>query len=221
MIKHLLLLLFLSSAVLAADGTGASRSKAAGLPSLLVLGDSLSAGYGMRVESSWVALLEERLAQTGHDYHVINASISGETTHGALNRLDSLLAREDPDIVIIELGGNDGLRGIQPAVMKENLNKIIEQLRSEGANVVLVPMRMPPNYGPAFSKKFETVYAELAEEHDIVLSRFILEDIALQSSLMQSDGIHPTAKAQTIMLDNIWPAIQRVLPGPVEQASQP
>ncbi len=221
MIKHLLLLLFLSSAVLAADGTGASRSKAAGLPSLLVLGDSLSAGYGMRVESGWVALLEERLAQAGHDYHVINASISGETTHGALNRLDSLLEREDPDIVIIELGGNDGLRGIQPAVMKENLNNIIEQLRSEGANVVLVPMRMPPNYGPAFSKKFETVYAELAEEHDIVLSRFILDDIALQSSLMQSDGIHPTAKAQTIMLDNIWPAIKQVLPGPVEQASQP
>lgn len=190
-------------------------------PSILVLGDSLSAGYGMSIERGWVTLLEQRLDQAGYNYRIVNASISGETTHGALNRLDDLLARAHPDIAIIELGANDGLRGIQPAEMKENLAGIIEQLQGKGTRVVLTPMRMPPNYGPGFAKKFEAVYAELAEEYDIVLSRFILDEVALRSELMQADGIHPTAEAQATMLDNVWPAIEQALSAASTQANQP
>ena len=177
-----------------------------------MLGDSLSAGYGIPIEQGWVALLEERLEASGYRYRVINASISGDTSRGARARLDDILRREHPAVAIIELGGNDGLRGIQADEMRRNLASIIERLQATGARVVLVPMKMPPNYGPAFTKKFENVYTELANEYDVVLSRFLLDDVAEHPELMQDDGIHPTAEAQPQMLDNIWPVLKPILP---------
>lgn len=187
-----------------------------------MLGDSLSAGYGLSLEQGWVALLEKRLArhesELGYRYNVINASISGDTTRGALARLDPILRRHEPAVAIVELGANDGLRGIPADEMKQNLAAIIGKLQDDGARVVLVPMKMPPNYGPGFTKKFEGVYEELANEYDLVLSQFLLEGVAKRSELMQDDGIHPTAEAQPIMLDNIWPVLKPILP--VRQGSQ-
>ena len=210
--KYWLLILTLLPLSLAADNT----------KSILVLGDSLSAGYGIPMEQGWVTLLEQRLADytqpSGYRYPVINASISGDTSRGARARLDKLLERHDPAVAIVELGGNDGLRGIQPDEMRRNLAAIIRQLQDDGARVVLVPMKMPPNYGPAFTKKFERVYVELANECDVVLSQFILEGIADNPALMQDDGVHPTAVAQPRMLDNIWPVLKPLLP--VERESQ-
>jgi len=210
--KYWLLILTLLPLSLAADNT----------KSILVLGDSLSAGYGIPMEQGWVTLLEQRLADcaqpSGYRYPVINASISGDTSRGARARLDKLLERHDPAVAIVELGGNDGLRGIQPDEMRRNLAAIIGKLQDDGARVVLVPMKMPPNYGPAFTKKFERVYVDLANEYDVVLSQFILEGIADNPALMQDDGIHPTAAAQPRMLDNIWPVLKPLLP--VERESQ-
>lgn len=210
--KYWLLILTLWPLALAADNT----------KSILVLGDSLSAGYGIPMEQDWVTLLEQRLAayaqSSGYRYPVINASISGDTSRGARERLDKLLKRHDPAVAIVELGGNDGLRGIQPDEMRRNLAAIITKLQDDGARVVLVPMQMPPNYGPAFTKKFEQVYVDLANEYDVVLSQFILQGIADNPALMQADGIHPTAAAQPHMLDNIWPVLKPLLP--VEQQIQ-
>ncbi len=208
--KYLLLILMLLPLPVAADDDTAS--------SILVLGDSLSAGYGISVEQGWVALLEQRLEASGYRYRVINASISGDTSRGARTRLDDILERHQPAVAIVVLGGNDGLRGIQPDEMQRNLAAIIERLQGAGARVVLVPMKMPPNYGPAFTEKFEHVYEKLANEHDVVLSRFILEDIASHPELMQADGVHPTAEAQSQMLDNIWPVLKPILP--VKQDSE-
>ena len=201
--RLLLLLLFVPVLLAAAVDTR---------PSILVLGDSLSAGYGIPIEQGWVALLGERLETSGYRYRILNASISGDTSRSARARLDDILKREHPAVAIIELGGNDGLRGIQPDEMHRNLAAIIERLQGIGARVVLVPMKMPPNYGPAFTEKFEYVYTELANEYDVVLSRFLLDDIAEHADLMQDDGIHPTAGAQSQMLDNIWPVLEPILP---------
>lgn len=189
-------------------------------PSILVLGDSLSAGYGIPIDQSWVTLLEERLEASGYRYRVLNASISGDTSRGALARLDDILKREHPAVAIIELGGNDGLRGIQPDELRRNLAAIIERLQDTGARVVLVPMKMPPNYGPAFTEKFEDVYTGLANEYDVVLSRFLLEDIADDPELMQDDGIHPTAEAQSQILNNIWPVLKPILPAQANQEAE-
>lgn len=189
-------------------------------PSILVLGDSLSAGYGIPIDQSWVTLLEERLEASGYRYRVVNASISGDTSRGALARLDNILKREHPAVAIIELGGNDGLRGIQPDELRRNLAAIIERLQDTGARVVLVPMKMPPNYGPAFTEKFEDVYTGLANEYDVVLSRFLLEDIADEPELMQDDGIHPTAEAQSRILNNIWPVLKPILPVQANQEAE-
>lgn len=185
-------------------------------PSILILGDSLSAGYGMPLEQSWVALLEQRLVrhteEAGYRYEVVNASISGETTRGALARIDSILERQQPAVAIIELGANDGLRGIPSEEMQRNLAGIIEKLQRAGSRIVLVPMKMPPNYGSSFTTRFEAVYDTLANKYDLVLSQFILHDIAEHPELMQDDGIHPTAAAQAKMLDNIWPVLEPILP---------
>jgi len=211
MLKRLLLLLLLFPAVAIA---------AAERPSILVLGDSLSTGYGISTTQGWVALLERRLETSGYRYRVVNASISGDTSRGALARLDDILQREQPAVAIVELGGNDGLRGIQPAETRRNLAAIIEELQGAGTRVVLVPMKMPPNYGPAFTRKFEDIYSELANEYDVVLSRFILEDIAEHEDLMQDDGIHPTTEAQSRMLDNIWPVLEPILPVQEDQENE-
>lgn len=176
----------------------------------------------MAIEQSWVTLLERRLGrhkdELGYRYNVVNASISGETTRGARTRLDDILQRVQPTVAIIELGANDGLRGIPSAEMKSNLAAIIEKLQGIGTRVVLVPMKMPPNYGSTFTKKFEGVYEELANEYDVVLSQFILEGISERPELMQDDNIHPKAAAQQKMLDNIWPVLDPILP--VKQSEQ-
>ncbi|MCO7227621.1 arylesterase [Halomonas sp. CnH100-B] len=178
------------------------------LPTLLVMGDSLSAAYGIEQEQGWVALLAERLEG---EAQVVNASISGETTSGGAQRFSDIIGQREPDIVLLELGGNDGLRGLPPAQMRANLATMIEQSQQAGAEVLLLGIDIPPNYGQAYRDAFTGVYHSLAEEYDLSLVPFLLEDIALNQQLMQSDGIHPTADAQPIILDNVWPALEPLL----------
>ena len=189
----------------------ASLPVLAGNKTLLVLGDSLSAGYGIPVQQGWVSLLQERLTRSGNGYTVINASISGETTSGTSARLDAVLESGKPDLVIVELGGNDGLRGLALEEISANLSGIITRLKTSGARVLLLPMQLPANYGPAYNDRFMKIYRDLARQHEITLGRFILEHIADQPELMQSDGIHPVAGAQRLMLDNIWPDVASLL----------
>lgn len=176
-------------------------------PEILVLGDSLSTGYGLPAEQGWVHLLNMRLAASNLDYRVVNASVSGDTTSGALNRLNGILERMTPDVALVELGGNDGLRGLHPREIRANLAAIIQKLTDVGATVVLVPMKIPPNYGPVYNEKFESLYRELAMRDGVILSRFILRDIAEHPALMQADGIHPVAEAQPVMLENVWESL--------------
>lgn len=178
---------------------------------ILVLGDSLSSGYGISLGAGWVTLLQARLEEKGYSYRVINASISGDTSNGARLRLEALLKGESPDIGIVELGGNDGLRGIPLEELRRNLNDIINRLLEAGCGVFLLPMRLPPNYGAAYTRGFEQVYSDLANEHNVAIGAFILEDIALQGELMQEDGIHPRAEAQPIILERIWPLLEPML----------
>ncbi|MDE0154935.1 MAG: arylesterase [Gammaproteobacteria bacterium] len=178
---------------------------------ILVLGDSLSAAYGIDAQSGWVSLLRERLDRAGYRYRVINASISGDTTHGANTRLDAILKEITPDITIVELGGNDGLRGIPPAEIKTNLTAIIEKTATAGSRILLAEMLLPPNYGTAYIEKFVALYRDLGARDDVILSNFILADIADNPDLMQSDGIHPRAEAQAMMLENLWPDLYPLL----------
>lgn len=180
-------------------------------PAVIVFGDSLSAGYGIDVDQSWPTLLQSRLTSLGYEHRVVNASISGETTEGGVTRIGSALENFNPDLVILELGGNDGLRGFPPERMRENLGKIIESSKAAGAAVVLLGIRIPTNYGPRYTKSFENVYRELAQELDVPWIEFFMDGIALNSDLMQDDGIHPNAIAQPILLDNAWPIISAAL----------
>lgn len=186
-------------------------------PTLLVMGDSLSAAYGIEHDEGWVNLLAERLKS---DARVINASISGETTSGGLQRFTELLRQRQPDIVLIELGGNDGLRGLSPNQMQANLASMIEQSQDAGAQVLLLGIDIPPNYGQAYRDAFTGVFYSLAEEYDVALVPFLLDDIALNDALMQSDGIHPTADAQPIILDNVWPELEPLIEPLIETAHQ-
>ncbi len=178
---------------------------------ILVIGDSLSAGYGLAANESWVALLSARLASQGYGYHVLNASITGDTTRGGRARLPGALDRHSPAIVIIELGGNDGLRGISIAEMRTNLAAMIEASRGVGADVILVGMQIPPNYGREYASRFAATFEELAAEHATGFVPFLLDGVALDDGLMQPDGIHPNARAQQIMLDNVWPTLAELL----------
>ena len=178
---------------------------------ILILADSLSASYGISIEQGWVSLLQQRLIHQGYNYDVLNASISGDTTHSARYRLGGLLKGVLPDITIIELGGNDGLRGIQTTEIRDNLAAIIDTMAAHGSAILLVPMLLPSNYGQVYIDKFSGVYLQLAKTKDVTLGRFILDGIAENSELMQSDGIHPTAEAQLMMLNNIWPDLKRLL----------
>jgi acyl-CoA thioesterase-1 len=188
---------------------------AAAAGSILVLADSLSASYGIAIEDGWVALLQERLRLQGYNYRVINASISGDTTAGAAVRLGPLLEREHPDVAIIELGGNDGLRGLPITEIRDNLARIIRQFKRLNSRVLLLPMQIPPNYGEVYTTKLTGIYAELAQAEGITLGRFILDKIVLEHpELMQDDGIHPKAEAQPMMLDNIWNDLQPLLTEP-------
>ena len=155
--------------------------------------------------------MRDRLNSTGYRYKVINASISGETTHGANTRLAVILEEITPDITIVELGGNDGLRGIPLAEIEANLTGIIEKISAADSSVLLVEMLLPPNYGAAYIEQFVTIYKRLALRDNVTLARFILDNVAGVPDLMQSDGIHPTAKAQEIMLDNVWPDLYPLL----------
>ena len=175
---------------------------------LLILGDSISAGYGLSPDQGWVHLLQKRLRHLGYRYTVINASISGDTTRGARARLGKILSQHKPDVSIIELGGNDGLRGLSLEEISVNLEMIINNLVEINSCVLLVPMRLPPNYGQVYNDRFAAVFNELADKQDIVLTEFILQDIADKPDLMQSDGIHPLAEAQELMLDLIWLSLQ-------------
>jgi len=198
----LLIVTFASTTINAAPNDSAHS------PRLLVMGDSLSAAYGIEREEGWVNLLADRLEG---EVQVINASISGETTSGGLQRFADILGQQQPDIVLIELGGNDGLRGLSPNQMQANLATMIEQSQEADARVLLLGIDIPPNYGQAYRDAFTGVFHSLAEEYDVPLVPFLLEDIALNDALMQSDGIHPTADAQPIILDNVWPALEPLL----------
>ncbi|HTT12624.1 MAG TPA: arylesterase [Burkholderiaceae bacterium] len=184
-------------------------------PVLLVLGDSLSAEYGLPRDSGWVKLLGDRLATPGPggapQYSVVNASISGETTSGGRTRLPALLAQHRPAIVIIELGGNDGLRGLPLAAMRENLNAMVEASQRSGAHVLLVGLRMPPNYGRAYADGFFATFADVARDRKVALAPFLLDGFADQTDLFQDDRIHPSVKAQPLMLDNVWPHLRPLL----------
>ena len=186
-------------------------ASARGEPVIVILGDSLSAGYGINLEQGWVAQLQQRLTAEDHPHRVINTSISGDTTRGALKRLDSILERHRPDVVIIELGGNDGLRGLSLEEMRENFSAIIEKSREGHAKVLLIRMRIPTNYGPVYVRQFEKLFDDLIREYAIHDAPFILRGIAERPELMQADGIHPRAAAQTLMLDNIWSSLVPLL----------
>jgi acyl-CoA thioesterase-1 len=196
---------------LAASPTGAAGNTGTGRPAILVLGDSLSAGYGLETGQGWVSLLQRRLDAQGYGYRLVNASVSGETTGGGLARLPRALERHRPAIVVIALGGNDGLRGLPVSELRGNLQSMIRQSRAAGARVVLAGMRIPTNYGPQYTEKFFAVYAELARTERVALVPFFLEGIALRDDLFQDDGIHPNVEAQPILLANLWPVLEPLL----------
>ena len=178
---------------------------------VLVVGDSLSAAYGIDQDAGWVALLQQRLEKDYPDYRVVNASISGDTTRGGLGRIDAALRTHAPAVVIVELGGNDGLRGLPVKEMRANLAAIITKSLAAQARVLLVGMRIPPNYGPLYTRSFEQVFVELAKQFEVARVPFLLEGVALKLDLVQDDGIHPRAAAQPRMLENVWPHLTPLL----------
>lgn len=184
--------------------SGQSLAAAETKPTILVFGDSLSAAYGIPRERGWVALLQQQLDQRSLKREVINASTSGETTSGGLARLRQLLNQHQPDLVLIQLGANDGLRGLPVADMRRNLDAMIALSQQSGAKVALIGVLIPPNYGPRYTQEFKETYRLLAQQHKLPLVPFLLEGVAGKADLMQDDGLHPTAAAQTIVLDNVW-----------------
>jgi acyl-CoA thioesterase-1 len=178
---------------------------------LLVLGDSISAAFGLDTRQGWVSLLEQRLAAEGFDYQVVNASVSGDTSAGGLARLPTLLAEHRPDLLIVELGGNDGLRGQPPAQLQQNLAAMVQQARKAGTRVLILGMKLPPNYGLRYTTAFADVFPQVANEQDVALVPFLLEGAAGLPLMTQADGIHPTAAAQPRLLDNVWPVLKPLL----------
>lgn len=178
---------------------------------ILLVGDSISAAFGLEISEGWVTLLEQRLAEQGYPHQVVNASVSGDTTAGGLARLPGLLQQYQPVLVVIELGGNDGLRALPVSNMQQNLSAMVEQAEDAGAQVILLGMRIPPNYGPRYTDAFEKVFSDVAREKGVPLLPFLLEGVGGVEGMMQSDGVHPTAAAQSLLLDNAWPVIRRWL----------
>lgn len=178
---------------------------------VLILGDSLSAGYGLSIQQGWVTLLKEKLKKTGYQYRVINASVSGDTTDNGLDRLPNLLQKEKPSVVIIILGGNDGLRGFEPKKIKDNLEKMIQFSHQAQAKVLLVGVTVLPNYGKQYQKKFIEIYQQLAKQYSIPLVPNLFSSIKKNTDLLQNDGIHLAAKAQPLLLNLIWPKLQPLL----------
>ena len=186
-----------------------AQNAAAG--TVLIVGDSISAGFGLDTRTGWVALLEQRLKQEGFDDKVVNASISGDTSAGGLARLPAALATHKPDVVVIELGGNDGLRGQPPAQLQQNLASMIQQSRDSGAKVLLLGMQIPPNYGKRYVEAFAKVFGDVAEEKKVPLVPFFLEGVGGHPELMQADGLHPSVAAQDKLLENVWPTLKPLL----------
>lgn len=179
---------------------------------LLVVGDSLSAAYGVPSDKAWVQLLQKRLDRNGlSQWQVVNASISGETTDGGARRLPGLLAENNPDVVVIELGGNDGLRGFPPKVIESNLAEMITLVQDAGAEAVLVGMQIPPNYGQRYTEMFADIFPKLSDRYNAALVPFFLQGVYDQDGMMQDDGIHPTEAAQPKLLENVWPVIEDTL----------
>ena len=189
----------------------ALQDAAAADRTILVFGDSLSAAYGLKPEQGWVALLNKRLRTQGYGYNVVNASISGETTSGGLQRLPRSLELNKPQILILELGANDALRGLPLANAKDNLSKMVELGETAGARVLLVGMRMPPNYGPKYTADFVRMYTDLSAQYHAPLVPFLLQSVALDSSKMQDDGLHPNSLGEPLVLDTLWPQLVPLL----------
>ncbi|WP_370514735.1 arylesterase [Endozoicomonas sp. OPT23] len=189
----------------------APYASAAQQKTLLVYGDSLSAAYGIDIKKGWVTLLQEKMKQTNPGWKVVNASVSGETTSGGLSRLKVTLEQHTPDLVLVELGANDGLRGTSLKILKNNLGKIIETVQSKDTPMALFEMRIPPNYGPIYTKRFTQTFHDLGKNYNIPVVPFFLDGVAGHPELNQPDGIHPVEKAQPKLLDNVWPDIQKIL----------
>lgn len=186
-------------------------SGAAQAATILVWGDSLSAGYQLAQREAWPVLLQTRLAEKGFPHKVVNGSVSGETTAGGLTRLPAALERHQPDLFVLELGANDGLRGLRPQLMGENLEAMITAAKQAGARVLLIGMQMPPNYGPAYTRRFAQTFRDVAERTNSVLLPFLLDGFADQPELFLPDGIHPTAEAQHLILDTVWAKLEPML----------
>lgn len=188
-------------------------SGAAQAATILVWGDSLSAGYGLKSQEAWPTLLQTRLEREGFRHTVVNASVSGETSAGGRSRLPAALDRHKPDLLILELGANDGLRGLKPSLMAENLSAMIRAARDKGARVLLVGMQMPPNYGAAYNQRFQQTFVDVAREQNVPLVPFLLDGFAEHGEMFQNDGIHPTAEAQKIIVDTVWKELVALLKG--------
>jgi acyl-CoA thioesterase-1 len=186
-------------------------ARAAEPPVILVVGDSLSAGYGLLPGQGWVPLLQQRLQREGYGYRVVNASVSGETTDGAVQRATRALTLHKPAVVIIELGGNDGLRGLPVSRVRANIDLLIVKSRAAGAQVLLVAIRVPTNYGQRYASSFQSIYNELATRYRIGVVPFLSDQVAVNLALFQPDGIHPNAQAQPLLLDNLWPQLSPLL----------
>jgi acyl-CoA thioesterase-1 len=178
---------------------------------ILILGDSLSAAYGMELDESWPSLLQSRLSEHGYAYRIFNSSIAGDTTEGGLTRLPRLLSDLRPEVVIIELGGNDGLRGLPLEITRKNLQQMIDLSKGNAASVVLTGIQLPPNYGRKYTERFNEMFLSLAEGSSVKFIPFLLDGVALNSNLMSEDGIHPTAQAQTLLLQNVWRVLEPIL----------
>ena len=188
---------------------------------IVIYGDSLSAGYGIDIKQGWVSLLQKRLHETGYNYQVVNASISGETTAGGRHRINDTLKKHRPEIIVIELGGNDGLRGMSLTEMKDNLASMILASIDHQAEVLLMSIEIPPNYGPRYNQQFRQTYTNLAKEYTVNLVPFLLKSVATNPAYMQADGIHPRANAQGMILDNIWPFLTPLLQQPSSESKPP
>jgi acyl-CoA thioesterase-1 len=191
--------------------TCTAATAATGERTLLVFGDSLSAAYGLRADQGWVAQLQQRLQSQGYGYRVVNASVSGETTSGGRNRIERALAQHKPSLVLLELGANDGLRGLPIKETRDNLAFMIDAIRRQGGKVLMLGIRIPPNYGPQYTQAFGKIYSGLAKEKKLPLLPFLLEGIALDARYMQADGLHPNAQGQPRVLANVWPVLKPLL----------
>jgi acyl-CoA thioesterase-1 len=212
LLRRLVIVLF-SAAALALAAMHSARA-APVAPPLLVVGDSISAAYGLTPGAGWVDLLAARLAAQRYPYRVVNASISGDTTAGGRARLPALLAQHKPTIVVIELGGNDGLRGGNLASTRDNLATMVAAVQRAGAKALIVGMKLPPNYGAAYVREFETLFVDVAKAHKAPLVPFFFEGFGERNEMFQPDRVHPTALAQPLLLDNVWPVLHPLLGPP-------